>query len=175
MNNCHIKVEQATTNNSDKPCTTLSFSNGFEATNAMFLEFDEDINNTARGSSSVGDNSNESLVLTLGVRAIRSHPWWIDVGREYIGVVKGDLQRFFLVDFNDQAMNRSNQRQTSLLDRSSFTTIAASVSCFYNDNTSSLSNEGAEDAHHNQMLELQSQPTERVFNHSLGTRYVRLF
>ncbi|TYK03069.1 CACTA en-spm transposon protein [Cucumis melo var. makuwa] len=31
---------------------------------------------------------------------------WADVEREYIEVVKGDLQRFFVLDFNDQAMNR---------------------------------------------------------------------
>uniref|UniRef100_A0A9I9EIW0 Uncharacterized protein n=1 Tax=Cucumis melo TaxID=3656 RepID=A0A9I9EIW0_CUCME len=31
---------------------------------------------------------------------------WTDVGREYIEVVKGDLQWFFVLDFNDQAMNR---------------------------------------------------------------------
>ncbi|KAA0026152.1 CACTA en-spm transposon protein [Cucumis melo var. makuwa] len=30
---------------------------------------------------------------------------WADVGREYIKVVKGDLQRLFVLDFNDQAMN----------------------------------------------------------------------
>uniref|UniRef100_A0A9I9EES0 CACTA en-spm transposon protein n=1 Tax=Cucumis melo TaxID=3656 RepID=A0A9I9EES0_CUCME len=28
-----------------------------------------------------------------------------DVGREYIEVVKGDLQRLFVLNFNDQAMN----------------------------------------------------------------------
>ncbi|XP_050944812.1 uncharacterized protein LOC127150611 [Cucumis melo] len=34
-----------------------------------------------------------------------------DVGREYIEVVKGDLQRLFVLDFNDQAMNRFVEHQ----------------------------------------------------------------
>uniref|UniRef100_A0A9I9E3A8 CACTA en-spm transposon protein n=1 Tax=Cucumis melo TaxID=3656 RepID=A0A9I9E3A8_CUCME len=36
---------------------------------------------------------------------------WVDVGREYIEVVKGDLQRFFVLDLNDQAMNRFVEHQ----------------------------------------------------------------
>uniref|UniRef100_A0A9I9E8D7 CACTA en-spm transposon protein n=1 Tax=Cucumis melo TaxID=3656 RepID=A0A9I9E8D7_CUCME len=36
---------------------------------------------------------------------------WANVGREYIEVVKGDLQRFFVLDFNDQAMNRFVEHQ----------------------------------------------------------------
>ncbi|KAA0025427.1 CACTA en-spm transposon protein [Cucumis melo var. makuwa] len=36
---------------------------------------------------------------------------WADVGREYIEVVKGDLQRLFVLDFNDQAMNRFVEHQ----------------------------------------------------------------
>ncbi|KAA0041316.1 CACTA en-spm transposon protein [Cucumis melo var. makuwa] len=39
---------------------------------------------------------------TFSVRCLK----WTDVGREYIEVVKGDLQRLFVLDFNDQAMNR---------------------------------------------------------------------
>uniref|UniRef100_A0A9I9EBI5 CACTA en-spm transposon protein n=1 Tax=Cucumis melo TaxID=3656 RepID=A0A9I9EBI5_CUCME len=39
---------------------------------------------------------------TFPIRCLK----WADVGREYIEVVKGDLQRFFVLDFNDQAMNR---------------------------------------------------------------------
>ncbi|KAA0066194.1 CACTA en-spm transposon protein [Cucumis melo var. makuwa] len=31
---------------------------------------------------------------------------WADVRREYIEVVKGELQRLFVLDFNDQSMNR---------------------------------------------------------------------
>ncbi|KAA0051553.1 CACTA en-spm transposon protein [Cucumis melo var. makuwa] len=38
---------------------------------------------------------------TFFVRCLK----WADVGKEYIEVVKGNLQRFFVLDFNDQAMN----------------------------------------------------------------------
>ncbi|KAA0041547.1 gamma-aminobutyrate transaminase POP2 [Cucumis melo var. makuwa] len=51
-----------------------------------------------------------------------------------------------------------NHRPTKLLDRSSLTIIATGQSRFCNDSTSLLSKEAVEDAH-NQMLELQSQPT----------------
>ncbi|TYK27239.1 CACTA en-spm transposon protein [Cucumis melo var. makuwa] len=44
---------------------------------------------------------------TFPVRCLK----WADVGREYIEVVKGDLQRFFMLDFNDQAMNRFVEHQ----------------------------------------------------------------
>uniref|UniRef100_A0A9I9E992 CACTA en-spm transposon protein n=1 Tax=Cucumis melo TaxID=3656 RepID=A0A9I9E992_CUCME len=36
---------------------------------------------------------------------------WTEVGREYIEVVKDDLQRFFVLNFNDQAMNRFVEHQ----------------------------------------------------------------
>ncbi|KAA0026299.1 CACTA en-spm transposon protein [Cucumis melo var. makuwa] len=44
---------------------------------------------------------------TFPVRCLK----WADVGREYIEVVKGDLQRLFVLDFNDQAMNRFVEHQ----------------------------------------------------------------
>ncbi|KAA0053564.1 CACTA en-spm transposon protein [Cucumis melo var. makuwa] len=44
---------------------------------------------------------------TFPVRCLK----WADVGREYIKVVKGDLQRLFVLDFNDQAMNRFVEHQ----------------------------------------------------------------
>ncbi|XP_050945494.1 uncharacterized protein LOC127150847 [Cucumis melo] len=44
---------------------------------------------------------------TFPVRCLK----WTDVEREYIEVVKGDLQRFFVLDFNDQAMNRFVEHQ----------------------------------------------------------------
>ncbi|KAA0035028.1 CACTA en-spm transposon protein [Cucumis melo var. makuwa] len=47
---------------------------------------------------------------TIGVCVLKIFPVrylkWTDVGREYIEVVKSDLQQFFVLDFNDQAMNR---------------------------------------------------------------------
>ncbi|TYK13656.1 CACTA en-spm transposon protein [Cucumis melo var. makuwa] len=57
MNNCHINAEQATMNDHDKQRTMSSFPSGFKETDAMFLEFTEDLNNLERGSSSRGDNS----------------------------------------------------------------------------------------------------------------------
>ncbi|TYK16353.1 CACTA en-spm transposon protein [Cucumis melo var. makuwa] len=44
---------------------------------------------------------------TFPVRCLK----WADVGREYIEVVKGDLQRLFVLDFNDHAMNRFVEHQ----------------------------------------------------------------
>ncbi|KAA0060291.1 CACTA en-spm transposon protein [Cucumis melo var. makuwa] len=166
MNDCHIKAEQATTNNIDEPCTMSSFPSSFDETDVMFLEFAKDLNNPTGWSSSVDDNSDESnepisphvvrFSQAIGVCVRKTFPVhclrWANIGGEYIEVIKGDLQCFFVLDFKDQAMNRSNHETTRLLDRSNLTIIAAGQSRFYNENTSSLSNE-------NQMLELQSQPT----------------
>uniref|UniRef100_A0A9I9EG80 CACTA en-spm transposon protein n=1 Tax=Cucumis melo TaxID=3656 RepID=A0A9I9EG80_CUCME len=92
---------------------------------------------------------------------------WADVDRVYIEVVKADLQWFFVLDFNDQAMNRfvehqmlstfkefwgdyhrhfkmSNHGRIRLLDRRNLTIIAASQSRFYNDIMSLLSKEGSQ-------------------------------
>ncbi|KAA0041912.1 CACTA en-spm transposon protein [Cucumis melo var. makuwa] len=44
---------------SDKPRTMLSFPSGFDETDAMFLEFVEDLNNHAGGSSLMGKNLGE--------------------------------------------------------------------------------------------------------------------
>ncbi|KAA0046471.1 CACTA en-spm transposon protein [Cucumis melo var. makuwa] len=76
----------------------------------MFLEFGDDLN-TAGRSFSVGDNSETSVVSTLGVKEVRPHQWWADVGKEYIEVVKDDLQRHFVLDFNDQAIKRFVEHQ----------------------------------------------------------------
>ncbi|KAA0036796.1 CACTA en-spm transposon protein [Cucumis melo var. makuwa] len=132
-------------------------------TDDMFLQFEEDLDNIARGSSSVGDNTagsssqqttptprrrtqsrllelerhiaiNGRIPMTIapeaekpisphavhfsqaiGVCVRKTFPVcclkWADVGREYIEVVKGDLQRLFVLDFNDQAMNRLVEHQ----------------------------------------------------------------
>ncbi|KAA0043581.1 CACTA en-spm transposon protein [Cucumis melo var. makuwa] len=102
----------------------------------MFLEFEDDLDNIAEGSSSMGDNSRSSsqqhatpthrrraqsrlldqaidvcVRKTFPVRCLK----WADVGREYIEIVKGDLQRLFVLDFNDQAMNRFVDVTTQLL------------------------------------------------------------
>ncbi|TYK22325.1 CACTA en-spm transposon protein [Cucumis melo var. makuwa] len=128
-------------------------------TDDMFLQFEDDLDNIAGGSSSVGDNTGSSsqqttptprrcaqsrllelerhveLILmmiasgaekpisphvvrfsqaidvcvrkTFPVRCLK----WAEVGREYIEVVKGGLQRFFVLDFNDEAMNKFVEHQ----------------------------------------------------------------
>ncbi|TYK23342.1 CACTA en-spm transposon protein [Cucumis melo var. makuwa] len=47
------------------------------------------------------------LILIFSVHCLRL----VDVGREYIKVIKGDLQHFFMLDFNNQAMNRFIEHQ----------------------------------------------------------------
>ncbi|KAL0546937.1 hypothetical protein IC582_016856 [Cucumis melo] len=134
----------------------------FMETDDMFLQFEEDLDNIAGRSSSVGDNTGSSSQQTtptprrraqsrllelerhvaingripmtiapgaekpisphavrfsqaIGVCMRKTFPVrclkWADVGREYIEVVKGDLQRLFVLDFNDQAMNRFVEHQ----------------------------------------------------------------
>ncbi|TYK29077.1 CACTA en-spm transposon protein [Cucumis melo var. makuwa] len=135
----------------------------FMETDDMFLQSEDDLDNIAGGSSSVGNNtagfSSQQVTLTPNRRAqsrlleLECHvaingrilmtiapeaekpisPYvvcfsqaigvcvritfpvhclkWADVGREYIEVVKGDLQRLFVLDFNDQAMNRFVEHQ----------------------------------------------------------------
>ncbi|KAA0051736.1 CACTA en-spm transposon protein [Cucumis melo var. makuwa] len=132
-------------------------------TDDMFLQFEEDLDNIAGGSSSLGDNTagsssqqttptprrraqsrllelerhvaiNGRIPMTIapgaekpisphavrfsqaiGMCVRKTFPVrclkWADVGREYIEVVKGDLQRLFVLDFNDQAMNRFVEHQ----------------------------------------------------------------
>ncbi|KAA0031946.1 CACTA en-spm transposon protein [Cucumis melo var. makuwa] len=92
-----MKAEQVTKNDSDEPRTMSSFPSGFNKTDVMFLEFAKGLDNPVEGSSSVGDNSSKS---NNG-----------DISREYIEVIKGDLQQFFMLDFNGQAMNRFIEHQ----------------------------------------------------------------
>ncbi|TYK22188.1 CACTA en-spm transposon protein [Cucumis melo var. makuwa] len=117
--------------------TISSFPSKFDKTNVMFLKLLEDLNNSVAGSSSVGDNSDEfneettqpsltprryaqSRFLELEFYVIdmclrKIFPLcclrWVDVGREYIEVVKGNVQHFFVLDFKDQAMNRFIEHQ----------------------------------------------------------------
>ncbi|KAA0050525.1 CACTA en-spm transposon protein [Cucumis melo var. makuwa] len=116
--------------------TMTSFSSGFEETDAMFLEFDEDLN-IAGGSSSLDNNSentqssltlirhqqsqllklesyvyaNGRIFMFIAPRAKKPIYPHVDVGREYIEVIKDDLQCFFVLGFNDQAMNRFVEHQ----------------------------------------------------------------
>ncbi|TYK29887.1 CACTA en-spm transposon protein [Cucumis melo var. makuwa] len=121
------------------PSATLAIMSyrrsNFMETDDMFLQFEDNLdNNIAGGSSSVGDNTESSsqqatptprrraqsrllelerhaigvcVRKTFSVRCLK----WADVGREYIKVVKGDLQRLFVPDFYDQAMNRFVEHQ----------------------------------------------------------------
>ncbi|KAA0051953.1 CACTA en-spm transposon protein [Cucumis melo var. makuwa] len=108
---------------------------------AMFLEFEDDLDNIAGGLSSVDDNtmsSSQQPATPTPRRRVQSRlleleyhvaingripmmiahgaekpisPHWGDVEREYIEVVKDDFQRLFVLDFNDQAMNRFVEHQ----------------------------------------------------------------
>ncbi|KAA0062847.1 gamma-aminobutyrate transaminase POP2 [Cucumis melo var. makuwa] len=78
----------------------LSFLSGFDET--MFLEFAEELDNPAEGLSLVGDNSGTSQPSATLTSRRR---------KEYIEVVKGNLQRFFVLDFKDQEMNRFVEHQ----------------------------------------------------------------
>ncbi|TYK14920.1 CACTA en-spm transposon protein [Cucumis melo var. makuwa] len=106
-NNCHIKVEQATTNDSDELRTMSSVSSSFEKTDKMFLEFGEDLNNTMGESSSVGDNSGD----------VHSHlnSWsWSDTFTPMVPGMEKPISPhdcFFMFDFNDQAMNEFVEHQ----------------------------------------------------------------
>ncbi|TYK25893.1 gamma-aminobutyrate transaminase POP2 [Cucumis melo var. makuwa] len=66
----------------------------FLETDAMFLEFADDLDNLVGGSLFVDDNLGE-----------------FNNGRKYIEVIKGDLQQSFVIDFSDQAMNRFVEHQ----------------------------------------------------------------
>ncbi|KAA0046157.1 CACTA en-spm transposon protein [Cucumis melo var. makuwa] len=89
----------------------------FLETDAMFLEFEDNLNNLVGGSSSVGDNSGRflnhlRLQLLEDVHSLDSKSWsttqvtgmcmqktflirclkWANIGRKYIKIIKGDLQ-----------------------------------------------------------------------------------
>ncbi|KAA0050066.1 CACTA en-spm transposon protein [Cucumis melo var. makuwa] len=205
-------------------------------TDDMFLQFEDDLDNIAGGSSSVGDNTagsssqqmtptprrraqsrllelerhvaiNGRIPMTIapgaekpisphavrfsqaiGVCVRKTFPVcclkWADVGREYIEVVKGDLQMLttfkeFRTDchrhfkkYSDPEEARANppnalyelaERRGQPVDR---------VELFWKTHirAGTFVSQAAEDAH-NQMLELQSQPTQRVVSHSLRIRY----
>ncbi|TYK00334.1 CACTA en-spm transposon protein [Cucumis melo var. makuwa] len=100
----------------------------------MLLEFVDDLDNLTRGSSSMSNNSTNgsiSMTITSGAEKpiflnvvhfsqaidvcvqktfpVRCLKWAI-AGKEYFEVVKADLQ-FFMLEFNDQAMNRFVEHQ----------------------------------------------------------------
>ncbi|KAA0045466.1 cytochrome P450 CYP82D47-like [Cucumis melo var. makuwa] len=65
MNNCHIKADQAMTNDSDESHTMSSFLSDFVEIDALFFEFGDELNTTG-GLSLLGYNS-DVAVSTLGV------------------------------------------------------------------------------------------------------------
>ncbi|KAA0041610.1 CACTA en-spm transposon protein [Cucumis melo var. makuwa] len=94
----------------------------------MFLEFQDELDNLTGGSSWwVTISSSQQPMTPTPRRYVQSQllelerhiavhgriPMTIasEVGREYIEVVKDDLQRFFVLNFNDQAMNRFVEHQ----------------------------------------------------------------
>ncbi|KAA0056604.1 CACTA en-spm transposon protein [Cucumis melo var. makuwa] len=92
-----------------------SFPCGFEEIDVLFLKFDDNLNTTG-GLSSFGDNSAETTRSSPTPRRHKQSRLLklercADVGKEYIEVVKDDLQRHFLLDFNNQAMNRFVEHQ----------------------------------------------------------------
>ncbi|KAA0053185.1 CACTA en-spm transposon protein [Cucumis melo var. makuwa] len=110
MNNCHIKMEQATTNDS----TMSSFSSDFDETTVMFLKFIEDLNSPTGESPLVDDNLapsakkpilphtiwfNQAIGVcvrkTFSVHYLR----WADVGREMHQSCPGRSTAFFVLDF----------------------------------------------------------------------------
>ncbi|KAA0067202.1 NBS-LRR type resistance protein [Cucumis melo var. makuwa] len=123
--------------------TMSSFSSSFDETDVMFLEFIEDLDNPTRGSSSVGDNSEntsrssratyKSFSTSKSTATLRRHVstnhtyWW--------NVMRTDTTSVIITWV---VHSRSNHRPTRVLDRSSLTIIAAGQSHLYNDSTSSL-------------------------------------
>ncbi|KAA0052301.1 CACTA en-spm transposon protein [Cucumis melo var. makuwa] len=138
-------------------CTMSSFSIDFEETDVIFLEFHEDLN-TAEGSSMGDDN----LVCCLR---------WDDVGREYIEVVKGDLQRFFMLHFNDHAMNIFVEHQMLTCFKEFMGDCHRYFKMCIPQSWMKKTARQKQPYNHSKGLSL----LHGVLNHSLGTRYVRLF
>ncbi|TYK31654.1 CACTA en-spm transposon protein [Cucumis melo var. makuwa] len=99
----------------ERGCTTLSFLSGFNKTNAMFLEFAEDLDNLP--SKRIVDGRQfghvQSRFLELecyGDRRVCAKDIslcclkWANVGREYIEVVKADLQNQAIDRFVEHQM-----------------------------------------------------------------------
>uniref|UniRef100_A0A9I9ECQ0 CACTA en-spm transposon protein n=1 Tax=Cucumis melo TaxID=3656 RepID=A0A9I9ECQ0_CUCME len=167
--------------------------NNFMEMDDMFLEFEDNLDNIAGGLSSVGDNTGSSSqqhatptprrrvqfrflelerhVAAIGVCVRRTFPVrclkWADVGREYIEVVKGDLQKQSQTNkaarqkqpYNHSSRSKSFlQRQYKLAERNEEPIDRVELFRKTHVRAGTFMSQAAEDAH-NQMLELQSQPT----------------
>ncbi|KAA0037869.1 CACTA en-spm transposon protein [Cucumis melo var. makuwa] len=133
MNTCHM---QAMMNYSDKPPIVSYQHNNFMETNDTFFEFEDDLDNIAGGSSSIGDNTGSSsqqhatptprrrahsrllelerhvaingrIPTTIAPRADKPISLHAVRFNQAIGVcVRKTFRRLFVLDFNDQTMNK---------------------------------------------------------------------
>ncbi|TYK23129.1 uncharacterized protein E5676_scaffold142G001260 [Cucumis melo var. makuwa] len=147
-------------NEDDTLCTMSSFPSGFDEIDAMFLEFAKDLNNSTRGSSSVGDNykaSNapgaEKLILQYAIRFSQAigvcvmKTFSIHCLR-FLSIKMLTTFKEFKGDYHRHFKKYSDPEEAHVNHRT-----------YWWDN---------------QMLELQSGPTLEVLDHSLETRYARL-
>ncbi|KAA0067380.1 CACTA en-spm transposon protein [Cucumis melo var. makuwa] len=132
--------------------TMSSFPSSFEETNHMVLKFSEDLSTMGGNYSTISNPRRRAQSQLL---ELESMPM-TDVGREYIEVVKDDIHHYFVLDFNDPAMNRFVEYQM--------------LTCF-------KEFEGNYHKHFKKIKCWNSSPRlpYRVFSHSLGMRYVRPF
>ncbi|KAA0035854.1 CACTA en-spm transposon protein [Cucumis melo var. makuwa] len=124
MNTCHIQAEQARmTNDSDEPRPMSSFPSSFDEIDAMFLEFAEALDNPTERLSSVADNSStsppsatltprrrvQSRLLVLERYVIANDRIPVTIALSMKKPISSHTvcfsQRFFVLDFNYQAMN----------------------------------------------------------------------
>ncbi|TYK06352.1 CACTA en-spm transposon protein [Cucumis melo var. makuwa] len=141
-----------------------SFSSGFDETDAMFLEFAKELNNPTRKSSSATIQT--YAVSTLGVGVLH---WsqWADSDDDRLCLKKAyfpkcrslqpdDRHRFFVFDFNDQAMNRHFKNYSNPEEAHAnppHILVGRDKDWHY------LCDHYMNRTFQNQMLELQSQPT----------------
>ncbi|KAA0052779.1 CACTA en-spm transposon protein [Cucumis melo var. makuwa] len=158
----------------DEHLDIMSYTrNNFLETDAMFLEFEDNLDNLAGGSSSVDDNATWSSSQPPTTTTLRRHTQSRLLELECHVAVNGRIpmtivpgaekpisphvvrfsQRFFVLDFNDHAMNRFVEHQM-------LTTFKEfQGDCHRHFKKYSNPEEARANPPNNQMLELQSQPT----------------
>ncbi|KAA0058417.1 gamma-aminobutyrate transaminase POP2 [Cucumis melo var. makuwa] len=129
--------------------TMSSFSDEIDV---MFLELVENLNNPTEGTAQPSLTPTPKRHVQYRLLELERY---IHASREYIEVIKGDLQHFFVLDFNDQAMNRFVEHQML----STFKEFRCD--CHRHFKKHSDPKEARANPPHilNQMLVLQSQPT----------------
>ncbi|KAA0036895.1 CACTA en-spm transposon protein [Cucumis melo var. makuwa] len=130
MNTCHMQLEQAITmNDRDEPRTMFSFPIGFDEMDAIFHKFGTCAVSTLRVGAHIAVNGRIPMMIapdaenpislhvvrfsqTIGVCVRKIFPVcylkWADVGREYIEVVKADLQNQML-ELQSQPTSKGTQ------------------------------------------------------------------